>query len=276
MGKTDQTFIGMRVSSGVLDQVENVLKDVNLAKTIERPHFRVADTSLTYRRISNLKENGLLPDHSQESDRSWSKFSIKDYVYLLAIADLRSFGVNTKQIQKIKNLFYGTESNGSTRALCAIFGHIEISLLCYANGDIFLCDADGAAYLEAESRAYEPFIKISINKHMNHVLSLAGVPHKFDVRETAADRHLRLDLQSLTLKEIETLGIIRNQDYKEIVITKQDNDLDRVTGTEYLDPATLSKSELFHLLDGFEYGQAQITKKDGRTVYVKRENSIKL
>ena len=276
MGKTKQQYIGVRVSWGVIVQVEEVLETINLAGTIEHPMFRIADTSLSYRKISNLSDNDLLPGHSQQADRSWRKFSIKDYVYLLLIADLRSFGMSTKQIQRLKDIFYGSEGGHTTKALCAVFGRIEISLLCFANGDIFLCDSDGAALLESKERAHEPFVKINVNKHVDHVLTLADIPHNTDILETAAQRHLRSDLHAVSLKEIKTLGIIRNQDYKKITIFMKDNEPDAITTTELLDHTILSKRDLLQLLDGFKFGKVEIVKNDGRTVHVKRENSVKL
>lgn len=276
MNKTERQYIGVKLNPGVLNGVDQAILKVPIDKRIEEPRFRVASISLSYRLISNLRQNNLLPTDAQVQDRSWSKFSIKDHVYLMLIVELRSFGASTKQIRSLKDIFYGDTQKDATRALCAVFGHIEIVLMMYADGEIYLCDSDNAALLEASLRAHDSFIKISINKHMNRTFELAGIPYQYPTLETAAERHMRLDLESVSIKESRALELIRNHDYREIVISKKENGTLNTATARRADAAILEKAELLNVLDGFDFGQVQIVKRDGRVVHVKREDSIKL
>ncbi len=278
MNEINLPYIGVKLNPGVLNGVDQAIQNVSLDATLESPRFRIADVALSYRLISNLKQNDLLPTTARESERSWSKFSIKDYVYLLCVTELRSFGASTGQLRGLRDIFYEQHtSRDAVRALCAVFGRIEIALMMYADGKIYLCDADNAALMEASIRPLDSFIKVSINKHLNYALKLAGIPYQFTSLETMAERHMRLDLEAITLPESKALEMIRNNDYRKVVISKKkDGALNSAEGRREIDGAMLGKTEMMSLLAELDFGQVEITKRDGRIVHVVREDSVKL
>ena len=277
MNKETTPYFGIKLSAGVLNSVDETLTKVDIATAMEKPIFRIASTNLTYRSVATLQQNNLLPVHVQESKGGWRLFSIKDYVYMLLINELRSFGASTDQIRKIKEIFYSNSAEDATRAICATLGKIEIVLLMYSNGNIYVCDADNASYLEAVENEYNSFIKINVNKFVDQAYRLGGFEPMASMKESAAARHMRMDLEPLTIKESKALDIIRDQAYREIIISKEsDGELDLVKGMESYSANQLTTAELNKIISEIPFGRVRILKRDGRTVNVEREVNVKL
>src|SRR5687767_13117209 len=89
-------------------------KDAWITWSINRDNkkkFRVSDCPITYRQINVLDKDGLIPN-SQEDDRSWRKFNLKEIVYLDVIKELKDYGLENKQLKEVRNCFYDKKTEG--------------------------------------------------------------------------------------------------------------------------------------------------------------------
>lgn len=266
------------INPGPLNGLYEVEKHVDLIKMIERPLFRVADTGVSYRTVSILSSDTLLPDQLQEADRGWRNFSIKDYVYLLIIGELKKFGVRNNQLFGLKQAFCDDQCLQTSEALACIFGKIEISVLYYGDGTIAIADTENAALFEYLNKPDETFIKISVNKLLNHVLEQTPIKARFN-SVMPDNQKLISEGFNLSDKEVEAVEALRNNDYESITIHKKDNKPHTMTvsktSSDYSEQRSLMKS-IIETLATKAYGDIAIKKRDGRIVFVVNEETIKL
>jgi esterase/lipase superfamily enzyme len=275
-----QTFANrVYINPGALNSLDEATKKVDLIGMIEKPLFRVADTGVSYRTVSSLDSESLLPDHSQTADRGWRSFSIKDYLYLLVMGEFKSFGAKNSQLIGLKEVFYGEQKLQSSEAIACVFGKIEISILLYSDGTVAIVDTYHAAFFEDDNKQNEAFIKVSVNKFINYILEQTPIRERFEALQTGSGKVLDFDLVSLSPKEFEIIDMLRNDDYSAITVLKKDGEPNKITAKNTVraqsGEGVIAKA-LIDLIKSKSYGSISITKQDGRIVHVASEDTIKL
>jgi len=128
--------------------------------------YRVSDTSLTYRQINTLGVSGLL-NGSKENSRGWRSFTFKDLVFLDILSELRKYGLEGRQLKKIKDFFYAKNSNINL-VLVAVLLKIKITIALRADGSFDIFEMiTGSLSLDKEYRAV---IILNLNEFVNNVL----------------------------------------------------------------------------------------------------------
>lgn len=270
---------GVHVSWGAMNGFDEANKSVNMIDMLERPTFRVADTDVSYRRISLYESAGLLPVHLQKNEHSWRTFSIKDYLYLLVLGELKCYGVRNSLLRSIYETFYGDYKANITEAIGCVLGHIEISAMYYSDGTFVVVDMDNAALFEGNVRPHDAFVKISFNKLLKLVLDQTPLKFETFAEQSGAAKVMEPYGIKLSDKEQEALEIIRNEKYTSITIAKNDNILKTINGQSSIDNYSEQKalSKLVsEMISSKNFGDITITKRDGRIVHVANQDTVKL
>src|SRR5688500_6466345 len=95
---------------GLLHRFFDANKQYHLTEIINKKRYKVSDTTLTYRQANALGVDHLMPDDRKNKD-GWHKFSAKELIYLLIVADLKKFGIKHSQLQELWDSFF--KSKGS-------------------------------------------------------------------------------------------------------------------------------------------------------------------
>ena len=277
-----QNLSGVYINSSAINNLYIADYQTGLMDMIERPQFRIPIELLSYRYISSLHSDLLLPDNVQKIERGWRKFSVKDFIYLMIIKELKSFGVKNANMKNLKELFYEKESSKGTEAIGLVFGHIEISVLYYSDGTIVVTDILNAAIWESQNRPNDTFIKISLNKLVNNALANLPVLNKLSPmkpNETSTAKLLNADLDTLSKKEKEAINLIRYGDYESLNIRIKDNSPTLLTGKKTISEYTEQKKItglIIEMMNTKDFGDIKIKKRNGRYVHVTSEDTIKL
>ena len=76
-------------------------KTKRISDEISKPQFTVSDVSISSRILNHWDNYGLLMESYQE--RSWRKFNLIEYVWLMVIVELRQYDIPLKIIKEVKN-----------------------------------------------------------------------------------------------------------------------------------------------------------------------------
>ena len=116
---------------------------------LNKKNFKVADIPLSYRQVNVLSAAKLLGADNQNKGR-WRKFSFKELVYISLLVELKRFGFDHKQIRNLHDSFFkerGTTNhsklfnkNVAETAITCVFAGIEISVLAFSDGVVYMYD----------------------------------------------------------------------------------------------------------------------------------------
>lgn len=202
-----------------------------LRQLMQKEYFRAADTKLTYRQIDLLAYSGLL---GEAAKGKWKRFDTKDLIYLQVVSELKRFGLESGQLQGVRELFYaeknwGTSVDGQriTNAmdyvLFEIFHGIDWVLMLRPNGDVFLRDQVRAASVLGKYVS-------NINLNLDALIIRVALQTKGEDGETEGTKPLLLLIEGLLRDEKfdelgrEFLFILKDSKYREITIVKKDGD----------------------------------------------------
>jgi len=73
---------------------------LDLLNIINKKHFTIKDLNISYRKINNWQQEGLILDE-RDNTNDWRKFSFVDYVWIKTIYELRKIGISLKLIRNI-------------------------------------------------------------------------------------------------------------------------------------------------------------------------------
>jgi DNA-binding transcriptional MerR regulator len=235
--------------------------------------FRVSDTDFSYRQINSLDDNNVLED-TRETKNNWRKFSFKELIFLSIIKELRGYGFKSEQIKKLSNVFFGEKTKEQTDfAIGIVFIKLKITLLIDNKNNISFYD-----FMAMEmffSKEHKSFININLNEIVSEIWEKMGKKkisyknYNDIIMESLAER-------TFNYKEAEIIKIIRDRNYKNIIINKKEgSDADsfiiKADGKR-----GLTEDEIVKMIREKDFGDIEIVKRNGNIVNVKVEDIYKI
>lgn len=257
-----------------------------LAEFLNKKKFTVSNTSLSYRQVNSLDADKLL-NNDRKDKGTWRKFSFKEIIYTLIVAELKKFGLKHEQLQQLWSIFIKEPEKYENRkigefeinngigeiAIGCVFGHVEIILCADANGIISFYDPSHYALFYDDSKSQ---IHIQLNSIVNNLLKATG-GNTFLITRSIKQAIFYWGTHNLVPKEEELLKIIRNDEYSAIRIKKINGEIalvyaEKIKKTE----KDTTNQDLIKMLNEKDYQDISIVKRDGRIVNYTVEETIKL
>lgn len=117
-------------------------------------HLQKLIPDITYRKINDWDENGLILQSRKTKNTGWRFFSILDVVRIKIVSELRRFGLKTNLIKKVLNNLPAIE-----------LANNKITLLIDTNGKISLCSNGQGALLDVRTA----LLMLPINTYFNEI-----------------------------------------------------------------------------------------------------------
>jgi len=263
-------------------QAYTIIEKYSLEDMLNRKKYTVSDTPLTYRQVNSLDTDKLLNDKRKDK-QEWRKFSLKELIYIGIVVELKKFGFKHEQLKQLwfsffkkydKSLEPNLEPNEgeSLYAIACVFGGVEMSLCFDNDGNIQYIDPVNSVLFTQNSK---PLIKICLNEIVNKLVKIIT---KEEIPIVSSIRRLVLDHKVTTnsKKEDELLNIIRNKFYSSIRVKKKNGEIATVYAEKYNSEGEMGLQELETLINAKDYQDILLTKRDGKIVNYKIEETFKL
>jgi DNA-binding transcriptional MerR regulator len=241
---------------------------------------------LTYRKINFWDSQGFISGSRSKKDTGWRRFSTVDLLIFNIITDLRNLGVSSSFIKntldqldnKVVKIDLLIDQVGKT----IFYKKIQISYLNCCEGDkILLFIFRGGLHLilnekdsfEAlpEIYAMTPAIILPFYAYTMNISSLLEREYSID-QDTTISSLLK---NQISIKEKVIVDAVRNDKYREIIITKKNKDKIIVTA-ESVRSGNFSKKELLDLIDSHNYQDIKASKVNGKIIKIYQKEKIKL
>ncbi len=241
--------------------------------------FTIKDLDdISYRQLNDWDKKGLLWDFGRENEKSWRKFSIIDLVLLSTIKDLKKCLYSDEAIKNIVhkvaprfellmlNTLENTAENFSYIIACAKgvagIGKGQDAIVNYHRAITELC--------KKGNLLNEGMLIIPIGLYYRNFLV------KYYRKQLEIDKKSELNpLNTMpeNLRQMVILDLIKDEDYSEILIKKQDEDF-------IIKPKCnnnrLSLNQIVDLLNKNDYASFEIKKQNGQMVHISKEETIKI
>jgi len=234
--------------------------------------YHTAKTGYSHRLINYLADKGMLNPDCINNQGNWKKFSFRDLLYFAILQDFRDFGVSYKKLYSVHRLFY-QENSSIDEAVLACLSGVETTLSLKSSGNCSLQCVNQYSRTELASNPdnEESVIRMFLNYQIRKTLeSIKEKPEEvFSMFEKAVTQTV------VTESEQQVLNALRNNDYLEVKVSKEDNELN----TLYLQDARVNNPKLDEVIDLIlkqNYGNIIVQKKDGHIVSARSEQTIKL
>jgi len=269
--KDSKDLLGILRAYSTADRVYALEPDKleSLLDILNKRLFKVSDTPLSYRQINYLDNNDILED-TREDKNAWRRFSLKELVFLSVLNELKLYGVKDTLLKKINRVFFDKNNKKmSDQALILPFTGVLITLVIKPD-DIYFTDITTLALFEKKSRNY---IKINISEILMGIWEQIGktrIEYKTDYQifgEVISDLYIGD-------KELEIIKLIRDGDYKQIVVQRKDKNY--VVSKENESQDNLSPKQVYELFMDGDFTDIALTRRNGKIVNVKKSENIKI
>lgn len=231
--------------------------------------YTAKNSSLSYRQINNLFNDGMLPD-TRYNARAWRKFSFRELMYLEIVSVLKAYGLEYDQYEDLKDAFFGKGKGQSDMAIGLVLLQEQIILTLNHENQATFYDTPN---FEGFGGNLESFLFINLNELSNKLLLKVGYEKTISYYGLM-EEFLQPD-RSLNAKEIELLSIIRNKDYKSIKIKTKEGKIELVT-TDKVVKGYLTPKQITDLILSHDFADVKVTKRDGKVVNYWLEETHKL
>lgn len=251
-----------------------------LSDFFNRKIFRVSDSSVTYRQINNLEENGLFRS-GRSDDTKWRKLSFKEVLYLDLVRELRKFGFKNSQLIDLRDIFFGpADLDESKYRDWSLFTSDLIVGTCFGSGvEVVLSigpDGEGSfsdawSYLFFQSDQQSQLI-LKLNGFVNNILKKIGkkpFPIRFAINSSLISN------TKLSNKEADLMSRIRSGKSNSITVRLKDGQPELAYVSTELQ-GKFDNSEVERLLNEGNFQDIRIVKRDGKIVDIKKEEVVKL
>lgn len=265
----------LQISDSLISQFYEANEKANIIEFLNKKQFTVSDTPLSYRQINTLDEDKLL-DNSRKNKKGWRKFSFKEIVYILIVAEVKKFGVKHEQLHKLWRAFFGDENGHKSYAelaLGCVFGHTQIILTVDNAGDVVFYDPN--AYILFSSWEHKPLLTLELNSFVNNLLKSIG-RNCFTPKFTVFTESFKRREQILKPKEEELLKIIRDEQFSAIRVKKKNGEIEVVYAEKTKNAGNFTPQELVEIIHQKDFQDISIIQRDGKIVNLKIEQTYKL
>jgi hypothetical protein len=269
------------ITDNLLVKEFEVGEKYKVAETINTKNFTVSDTPLTYRQTSTLDKDNLLPKNPNRK-KGWRKFSFKELVYVLLVAELKQFGMQHEQLRYLWNCFFREPKkiNGkpvtpnksfADTVIGCIFGKVEMLMTVDKDGKVYFYDPIHFILLREEGSS----LVVRVNDIVNKLLKQIGkdsIPIKYSTRSAYLDM---VDTET-TKKEQVLLNVLRNKDYSTIRVKKSNGQISVIyAGKNSVNTGDITPEELKKIVSEKDFQDINIIKRDGKIVNLTVEETIK-
>jgi DNA-binding transcriptional MerR regulator len=270
-------------------------KDIN---TLREPKFLLKKSkqfieNLTYKKINDWEEKGLISGSRNNKEAGWRKFSINDITKLYVITDLRRLGVSLDKIKNIiehmsKEVFDSYDvHNGKGNKLIVmpvkkeflcleyfVFVCLEGSkmlLLVDENQNVFFLDeADTIDFHFRHDAASSPLIILPFFSYIEKISTILKTDIKVNPDTTIAS----LLGSNLNEQEKKILKIISNKRYREITILKSNNE-EVTIKAKSRKSGNYSDDDIIDSINGGDYQSVTIITEKGKRVALIQEERFR-
>ena len=241
---------------------------------------------LTYRRISFWDSQGFISGSRSKKDTGWRKFSTMDLLIFNIITDLRYLGISSSFIKntldQLNNKVVKIDLLIDQEEKTIFYKTIQLNYLNCCEGDKILLSIfrDGLHLILNERDSFKrlpeiyaktPIIILPFYAYAMNIASLLEREYSID-QETTISALLR---NQISIKEKAIVDIIRNDKYREIIITKKNKDKMVITA-ESVRSGKFTKKELLDLIDSHNYQDIKASKVNGKIIKIYQKEKIKL
>jgi len=282
--------VNMYVRQGIFEQsIYHSL--IQSAEIFKKPTYTLKDLqnyfpSLSYRVLNDWDKKKLISGSRKNQDSGWRRFSSIDVIKFFIITDLRKYGMPIPRIKNVINdlshNFVFIEDPDTGQRIKTEYLHFEYFFLLSGTGQKILLLIDDQQYtllhneieilrIVSSKDFYAPCLILPFHDYVRKYFKRLS-------RDIKIKKHSTLDglLQiRFELKESIILDTIRNDKYREIIITKKNKDKMIVTA-ESVRSGKFSKKELLDLLDSHDYQDIKASKVDGNVIKIYQKEKIKL
>ena len=270
-------------------------KDIN---TLREPKFLLKKSkqfieNLTYKKINDWEEKGLISGSRNNKEAGWRKFSINDITKLYVITDLRRLGVSLDKIKNIiehmsKEVFDSYDvHNGKGNKLIVmpvkkeflcleyfVFVCLEGSkmlLLVDENQNVFFLDeADTIDFHFRHDAASSPLIILPFFSYIERISTIL----KKDISVNPDTTIASLLGSNLNEQEKKILKIISNKKFREITILKSNNE-EITIKAKSRKSGNYSDDDIIDSINGGDYQSVTIITEKGKRVALIQEERIR-
>jgi|SRR3989344_1638582 len=267
----------LQVSDNLLGEFSEVDKKYHLLEFINNKKFTVSDTPLTYRQINSLDEDKLL-DNSRKDKKGWRKFSFKELIYVMIVAEVKKFGLKHEQLHGLWRAFLGKNEGMqlggyAQLAIGCVFGHTQIMLSIYSDGTVAFYDPNN--FILFSSMFQKPQLTLELNTYVNDLLRKIG-RDVIEPKYTLFSVLSKAIITTVNPKEKELLKIIRDEKYSAVKVKKKNGEIELVRAETTSSTDNLSSKDLLEIIKKHEYQDIVIVQRDGKIVNLKVEEAYKL
>lgn len=234
---------------------------------------------ITYRKINDWENKGLLVANREKNPVGWRRFSINDVLILFIISDLKKFGLNYHKIKTIiDKISQDTIKPKNNKNVEEKFLKLEYNFLCGMQGEkLYLMIDKYNSHLFDTILVITDFIyndsyldpKIIILPFFFYIQTLSNKLLNISRKYPSDSIYLKFFELRLTDQEKKIMKIIRDKKYQEIFI-KKDNDEFKIK-TKIRKNGLISDKDIINLINSKEYQNVTVITENGKKISIIQE-----
>lgn len=259
------------IPAGAFDYFNQPQFSIKYAKEVDR--------ELTYRKLNDWESKGLITPYRETKDTGWRKLSIIDMIKLFIISDLKKFGFSNEDItQTIHNIEnYDIKQSGAKHPLdyfvfCTWTDAWYALLIFEGNTPLFMHEDEywqGFSLMRQTSQRKS--VSLPFEKYVDKVKEIRA-KKSVDITDPAI-KDIFNDTNSE--KEQKILEIIKNKEFDEIFIKKQDEKGYTVKATSYKQ-GSFTYKEIMAAVKTGKYQKVSVHTNNGKQIKIVKEESMKM
>ncbi len=241
---------------------------------------------LTYRKINFWDSQGFISGSRSKKDTGWRKFSTVDLLIFNIITDLRNLGVSSSFIKntlgQLDNKVVKIDLLVDQEEKTIFYKGIQINYLNCCEGDkiLLFIFRDGLHLILTEKDSFKvlpeiyaltPVIILPFYAYAMNISSCLEREYSINQNTTISS----LLKNQISIKEKAIVDAVRNDKYREIIITKKNKDKFVLTA-ESVRSGNFSKKEILDLIDSHNYQDIKASKVNGKIIKIYQKEKIKL
>lgn len=236
---------------------------------------------ITYKKIYDWDGEGIISGTREKDSSGWRKFSPLDVAKLFIIKDLRAIGVGLEEIKMLLKKLkpYTLKTDKETIA----FPQLPFFFRCAMQGSavILLIDENKTPYFFPERFAIEKQFSYNYDKPIiilpfyHYVSCMIGHKKLEFIRSNETSIKPLLDA-NVTASELEIIKLIQNDQFEEITLQKHGKgEKDVHIKAKSTRRGNFSNDDIIKAMHENAYQKVTLSNKDGKTVTIEQERSIR-
>lgn len=247
---------------------DNNLPDyINLKRLLNQKEYsNKYIIGVTRQQLNSWQDNQLLKDN-RNIDRSWSKFSLLDILWMATLLEMRDTGLPIKVRQSVRTYLLSKAEDEEAKGLTLIEWN-TIQVITYATPIFLVIRNNGKVDFYNDLQYIYHLKKGDIKNHST--ISLNEVI-KNNIEVLFSEPNFSA-FNGLSADEIQVMLIIRTDNFQSIKITKKDGQIDLIEGTERL----FDSDRILDILKEHSYQNIELKQANGKIVSASRTFKTKL